>query len=78
MRDLERRLAKFVSQAASGVHLLITRHRRVVAQLGPAGADGVHVGVRCGRGRLVPLLSNATKGRSGADLADDRRGGADR
>jgi len=76
IHELKASLSEFVAQAESGVPLLITRHRRVVAQLGPADAH-VHVGARCGTGALAPLLTNKTKGRYLDVVADDRRGGWD-
>ena len=78
MSELKRRTAEFVASTASGAHALIQRLCRVFAQLGPVDTDSVHVGARSGRGRLVPLLRNATSGRYLAVLADDRGGGADR
>jgi prevent-host-death family protein len=75
MHEFKRRLSEYVAQAEAGTSLLITRHRRIVAQLVPPEAQ-IHVGSRFGKGRLAPLLKGATKGRYLDVIADDRRGGA--
>lgn len=76
IHELKRRLSELVAQAEKGAPLLITRHRRVVAQLLPPDAH-VHAGMRLGSGALAPLLKARTKGRYLDVVADDRRGGWD-
>jgi prevent-host-death family protein len=75
IHELKRRLSEFVALAEGGSPLLITRHRKVVAQLVPPDAQ-LHVGAHFGTGKLSPLLKSATKGRYLDVIADDRRGGA--
>jgi len=76
IHEFKRRLSELVAEAEGGTPLLITRHRRVVAQLVPPDPH-VHVGARFGRGTLSPLLKARTKGRYLDVVADDRRGGWD-
>ena len=76
IHELKRRLSKFLAAVEGGVSFLVTRHKRVVAQLSPP-SERVHVGARFGAGRLVPLLNGRTRGRYLDVIADDRRGGAD-
>ena len=76
IHELKRRLSELIALAESGTPLLITRHRRVVAQLQPPDAH-LHVGSRFGNGELGPLLKGPTGGRYLDIIADDRRGGRD-
>jgi len=76
IHELKRRLSALLAEVEQGAPLLITRHKRVVAQLLPPEAH-VHVGSRFGRGALQPRLRNRTKGRYLDVVADDRRGGRD-
>jgi len=76
IHELKRRLSELVAEVEQGTPLLITRHKRVVAQLLPPEAH-VHVGSRFGSGAPQPLLKNRTKGRYLDVVADDRRGGWD-
>ena len=75
IQELKATLSSLVAEAAAGGAILITRHKRVVARLGPPDAH-VHVGRRFGRSRPRALLRNATAGRYLDVIADDRRGGA--
>jgi prevent-host-death family protein len=74
IHELKRHLSALVAEVEGGTPVLITRHKRVVAQLLPAGV-GLHVGPRFGRGKLEPVLKSATRGRYLDVIADDRRGG---
>ncbi len=71
--ELKRNLSSFIDQAASGERIVITRHRRPVASLAPAGSEHVHVGARFGRARLKPVLKGPTKGAYLDVLIEDRR-----
>lgn len=73
IHELKRRLSAVVEEAEGGATLLVTRHGRPVAQLGPVAAH-VHVGSRVGEGRLQPLLAGPTRGRYLEVVAEDRRG----
>lgn len=75
LQDLKNRLSSLVAEAASGIRVLITRHRRPIAMLAPPAIPAVRVGSRFGRGQLEPLLDHATHGRYLAVLAEDRREG---
>lgn len=75
IQDLKSRLSALLSQVASGARILITKHRRPVAMLTPPESDHLHVGSRCGRGRLEPLLDRATQGRYLQILDEDRAEG---
>ncbi len=72
IHDLKRNLAALVDAASQGERIVITRHRRPVAQLLPAAPDSVHVGERVGQADLAPLPG--LKGRPGLSdaLAEDR------
>jgi len=72
IQDLKAALSTAVAEAESGRTIVITRHNRPVAHLGPAGPDGTHRGNRVGAGRLRPALRRATKGRYLAVLRADR------
>jgi antitoxin (DNA-binding transcriptional repressor) of toxin-antitoxin stability system len=74
LHELKRRLSALVSAAEGGESFLVTRHKRIVAQLVPP-APHLHVGSRYGDGTITPLLRGPTKGRYLDVLADDRRGG---
>ncbi|MBI2204980.1 MAG: type II toxin-antitoxin system Phd/YefM family antitoxin [Candidatus Rokubacteria bacterium] len=71
--ELKRNLSSFIDQAASGERIVITRHRRPVAALAPAGSQHVHIGSRFGRARLKPALKGPTKGAYLDVLIEDRR-----
>jgi prevent-host-death family protein len=73
IQDLKAGLSAAVAEAESGHTIVITRHNRAVAQLGPARPLFVHHGTAVGTGRLKPALKNGTKGRYLAVLMEDRR-----
>lgn len=80
VHELKRNLSRFLAMAAAGTRVLVTRHRKPVAELGPAELANVHVGSRFGRGKLRPAVPKAaTSGWYLRYLSEDRRGGkADR
>jgi prevent-host-death family protein len=71
--ELKRNLSAFVNRAAAGERIVITRHRRAVAALAPAGSEHVHIGSRFGRARLKPALKGPTRGAYLDVLIEDRR-----
>jgi prevent-host-death family protein len=77
--ELKRRLSSFIDQAARGTRITITKHRRPVASLSPAGAEHLHVGSKFGKGTIKPLMQAPTQGEYLKALDDDRRprGGRD-
>jgi antitoxin (DNA-binding transcriptional repressor) of toxin-antitoxin stability system len=72
IQDLKTTLSAAVAEAESGRTIVITRHNRVVAQLGPARTPGVHPGNAAVRGRLKPAFTRGSKGRYLAVLLEDR------
>jgi prevent-host-death family protein len=77
IQDLKRHLSKFLALAASGTRVVVTRHKRPLAELGPAEFAHLHVGARFGRAKLRPAVREAaTKGLYLRYLTDDRRGAA--
>jgi len=72
--DLKSGLSAALAEAEAGATILVTRHKRPVAQLGPACPAHVHVGRRVGVGRLEPVLEPGRSGRYLAVLLDDRSG----
>ena len=72
IQDLKSGLSAFVADAESGETIVVTRHHRPVAQLGPARPESVHRGQRVGSGRIEPALKRSTKGRYLAILLEDR------
>lgn len=71
--ELKRNLSSFIDRAAAGERIVITRHRRPVAALAPAGSEHVHVGSRFGRARLKPVAKGPTRGAYLSVLLEDRR-----
>lgn len=74
--ELKRNLSSLVDRAAAGARILITKHRRPVAWLGPAGAEHLRIGARSGKVALKPLLRAPTRGHYLDVLVQDRRGRA--
>lgn len=74
LHELKKKLSALVSQVEKGASFLVTRHKRVVAQLMPP-TPHLHMGSRFGDGTIRPLLRGRTKGRYLDVIADDRRGG---
>jgi len=75
IQELKRSLSALVAEAAGGERVLITRHRRPIASLVPAGTEHLHTGSRFGRGAIKPVLSRPGLRRYLHVLLDDRRGG---
>ena len=76
IHEIKRNLAAFVSEAARGERILITRHGRPTATLEASGREHLVVGERSSRARLRPALRNASRGKFLEVLSADRRGGA--
>lgn len=74
IQDLKKNLSSVLAEAAAGARWLITRHKRSVAELGPAERQHVHVGNQWGRGRIRPLFQAKTQGKYLELLAEDRGG----
>jgi prevent-host-death family protein len=72
IQELKRRLSSIVSEVAEGAEYTVTRHKRPVAQIGPAARGHLHRGSRFGKGRLKPFLRAGTKGEYLRILSDDR------
>jgi len=72
VQDLKAQLSGAIAEAEGGTTLLVTRHNRPVAQLGPALSVHVHAGARDAAHRLTPAVAHGTKGRYLAVLLDDR------
>ncbi len=72
IQELKRRLSEIVSEATEGTEFTVTRHKRPVARISPAGRKHLHQGSRFGRGSLKPLLSARTKGQYLRVLIEDR------
>ena len=73
LAELKRRLSALIDEAAAGERILITRHRRPAASLGPVDFEHVTIGAKFGRGELTPLLRSETDGQYLRVLQDDRR-----
>ena len=78
IQDLKGRLSSAISEAEGGATILITRHNRAVAKLGPADVSRVHVGKYFGKAKLKAAAKVNTRGRYLEVLLEDRRGGSDR
>lgn len=74
IQELKKHLSAVLAEAAAGTRVLITRHKRSVAELGPAERQHVHVGSQWGRGRIRPLFRARTQGKYLELLAEDRGG----
>ena len=72
IHDLKSRLSTAVAEAEAGETIIVTRHNRAVAQLGPAHEAHVHRGKLVGEGRLKPAIKQGTGGRALALLLEDR------
>jgi prevent-host-death family protein len=72
IQDLKAQLSAAVAEAQSGTSILITRHNRAVAQLGPARLGQVHRGGNVAGGRIMPAVRRSTKGRYLSVLLEDR------
>ena len=76
IHELKRNLAFFVSEAANGERILITRHKKPVAALAFPESEYLFVGAHFGKGRLRPALDHGSHGKFLKVLEDDRRSGA--
>jgi len=73
IQDLKSGLSAAVAEAESGGTVLVTRHNRVVARLGPVTPGKNPDRDVPLREPLVPLLRRATQGRYLRVLMDDRK-----
>ena len=71
LQDLKPQLSSIVAEAESGATIVITRHGRPVAQLGPAHPPNVHRGNRVGR-PWPPALATGLGPMILAALEEDR------
>lgn len=78
LQELKRRLGHFVERARAGETIVITMHRKPVAQLTSAVPPGDHVGENFGKGAPQRLCDNATNGAYLRVLLEDRYGGPER
>ena len=72
IQALKSRLSSVVAEAEAGATILVTRHNRTVAQLGPAREAHVHRGKLVGKDGLKPAIKQGTGGRALALLLEDR------
>lgn len=78
VQELKAHLSAILAEVAAGEAVLVTRHRKPVAQLTAAKSGGLVLGARHGEEDLHPCLSRGSKGRYLDLLVEDRRGGPDR
>lgn len=72
IQDPKAGLSAAVAEAESGRTIVITRHNKPVAHLGPTRAEGVHRGARVGEGRVHAAVKHGTRGRYLSVLKNDR------
>jgi antitoxin (DNA-binding transcriptional repressor) of toxin-antitoxin stability system len=72
IQALKSRLSSAIAEAEAGETILVTRHNRAVAELGPTREAHVHRGKSVGKGGLKPAIKEGTGGRYLAVLAEDR------
>lgn len=72
IQELKRKLSALVEAAAAGEQILITRHNRPFATLGPPPQEGLHRGAGFGRTRLEPLAGLVSTAPIARTLAEDR------
>ncbi len=77
MHDLKQELSSFVSEAAAGAEIVITRHNKPVARLSQPGTAHLHQGARFGKASLKPAVRGKKSGRFLQVLQEDRRAGRD-
>jgi antitoxin (DNA-binding transcriptional repressor) of toxin-antitoxin stability system len=73
MHNLKQDLAFYVSEAADGAEIMVTRHNKPIARLSHPGTEHVHQGARFGKANLKPAVRGKTAGRYLRMLQDDRR-----
>jgi antitoxin (DNA-binding transcriptional repressor) of toxin-antitoxin stability system len=75
MNELKQDLASYVSEAAGGLEILITRHNKPVARLCRPGTEHLHQGAHFGKADLKPAIKGKASGRYLEILNEDRRSG---
>jgi prevent-host-death family protein len=73
IQDLKPQLSSIVAEAESGAIVLITRHGKPVAQLGPPATPHTRYGRLVGE-RWPPAVTSGLGARALAALRDDRDG----
>ncbi len=73
LQDLKKNLFGLVAEAEGGEQVVITRHKKPVAQLISAGQEHVRTGRRFGKAKFTPVLKGPTRGRYLEVLAEDRK-----
>jgi len=72
IKDLKAALAAVVAEAEAGHSIIVTRHNRPVAVIGPTRSANVRRGAAVGLPGLRPAVRLKAEGRVRAVLADDR------
>jgi prevent-host-death family protein len=72
LKDLKEGLSRAVAEAEAGHTIVVTRHNRPVAHLGPVTHEDVRRGASVGRGGIRPAVKRGTSGRYLAVLLEDR------
>lgn len=72
IKDLKAGLSAIIAETEAGRSVLVTRHNRPVAVVGPAQPSSVRRGTKVGTSSLRPAVKVNTKGRILAVLAEDR------
>lgn len=72
IQDLKPQLSSVVADAESGTTIVITRHGRPVARLGPADPPYVHRGARVGTYDWPPPVTTGLSKRALEVLLEDR------
>mgnify|MGYP005665386483 FL=1 len=73
INELKKRLPYWLSLAAAGELIAITRYNRAYVYLFGADTLGLHRGARVGKSTLKPVLSAPTRGKWRDVLEEDRR-----
>jgi prevent-host-death family protein len=78
IQHLKQNLSAILAAARDGARFTVTRHRRPVAEIGPAEASSLHTGDRFGRTRLRPAIEGTVGRRYLEVLLEDREGPGNR
>ena len=73
IQELKQAMAAVLKRVGRGEWIIILKHGKPVARLGPPTEPGLHVGPRFGTGmRITPFGRRMTRGAYLAVIADDR------
>lgn len=72
IQDLKPQLSAIVADAQAGETVVITRHGKPVAQLGPAAPPHVHRGANAGAGTPLRSVTSGLGAKALAVLLEDR------